>query len=162
MIRKLEPSDSKVIENILKNVPAFIGEEINVAMELVNIAASNPKQNDYNIYVYEENGIVIGYHCTGKRPLTDGVYDLYWIVTDSKHSSKGIGKQLLEHAEQFVKENNGRWLLIETSSKESYSATRNFYMRNNYSIIGEIKDFYKVGDALLIFGKYFNNKKSEG
>ena len=162
MIRKLEPSDSKVIENILKNVPAFIGEEINVAMELVNIAASNPKQNDYNIYVYEENGIVIGYHCTGKRPLTDGVYDLYWIVTDPQHSSKGIGKQLLEHAEQFVKENNGRWLLIETSSKESYSATRNFYMRNNYSIIGEIKDFYKVGDALLIFGKYFNNKKSEG
>ena len=107
MIRKLEPSDSKVIENILKNVPAFIGEEINVAMELVNIAASNPKQNDYNIYVYEENGIVIGYHCTGKRPLTDGVYDLYWIVTDPQHSSKGIGKQLLEHAEQFVKENNG-------------------------------------------------------
>ena len=162
MIRKLEPSDSKVIENILKNVPAFIGEEINVAMELVNIAASNPKQNDYNIYVYEENGIVIGYHCTGKRPLTDGVYDLYWIVTDPQHNRKGIGKQLLEHAEQFVKENNGRWLLIETSSKESYSATRNFYMRNNYSIIGEIKDFYKVGDALLIFGKYFNNKKSEG
>ena len=162
MIRKLEQSDAKVIENILKKVPAFNDEEIDVAMELVNIAASNQKQNDYHVFVFEENGIVIGYHCTGRRPLTDGVYDLYWIVTDPQHSSKGVGKKLLEHAEQFVQENNGRWLLIETSSKESYTATRNFYMRNNYSIIGEIKDFYKVGDALMIFGKYFNNKKSEG
>ena len=160
MIRKLEPSDSKVIENILKNVPAFIGEEINVAMELVNIAASNPKQNDYNIYVYEENGIVIGYHCTGKRPLTDGVYDLYWIVTDPEHGKKGVGKKLLEHAEEFVTQNDGRWLLAETSSKDSYSATRNFYMRNNYSIISEIKDFYSRGDSLIVFGKYFNHKNN--
>ncbi len=162
MIRKLKQSDAKVIENILKQVQAFNNGEVEVAMELVNIAASNPLQNDYNVFVFEEDGIIIGYHCTGRRPLTDGVYDLYWIVTDPKHSSKGIGKQLLEHAEHFVKENNGRWLLIETSSKESYTATRNFYMRNNYSIISEIRDFYRIGDALMIFGKYFNNKKSEG
>ena len=161
MIRKLESSDSTVIENILKKIPTFTNGEVEVAMELVNIAATNPLQKDYNVFVFEEDGIIIGYHCTGRRPLTDGVYDLYWIVTDPKHGSKGIGKKLLEHAEHFVKENKGRWLLIETSSNESYAATRNFYLRNNYSIIGEIKDFYKVGDALMIFGKYFNNKKSE-
>jgi ribosomal protein S18 acetylase RimI-like enzyme len=162
MIRKFEPSDSAVIESILKKIPTFTSDEVDVAMELVKIAAANPMQNDYHLYVFIENGIIIGYHCIGRRPLTDGVYDLYWIVTDPQHSSKGIGKQLLKHAEEFVNEKNGRWLLIETSSKESYSATRNFYLRNNYSIIGEIKDFYKVGDALMIFGKYFNNKKSEG
>jgi len=161
MIRPLKPSDTMVIENILNSVPTFNNEEVNVAMELVNITANNPMQTDYKVFVFDEDGMIIGYHCIGRRPLTDGVYDLYWIVTDTKQSGKGIGKKLLEHAEQFVKENNGRWLLVETSSKESYAATRNFYMRNNYSIIGEIKDFYRAGDALLIFGKYFNNKKSE-
>ena len=160
MIRRLKPDDAKKIEGILNKIPIFHEEEIRVAMELVNIAASDPKQNDYHLFIYEENGMIIGYHCTGKRPLTDGVYDLYWIVTDPEFGKKGIGKKLLEHAEGFVNENNGRWLLAETSSKDSYSATRNFYMRNNYSIISEIKDFYSIGDSMIVFGKYFNHKNN--
>jgi ribosomal protein S18 acetylase RimI-like enzyme len=160
MIRRLKPADAKIIEGILNEILIFHDEEIRVAMELVNIAASDPKQKDYHLFIYEENGMILGYHCTGKRPLTDGVYDLYWIVTNPKHSKKGIGKKLLEHAEGFVNENNGRWLLAETSSKDSYSATRNFYMRNNYSIISEIKDFYSIGDSLIVFGKYFNHKNN--
>ncbi len=160
MIRRLKPADAEIIEGILKKIPLFKKEDIKVAMELVNITASNPSQTDYNIFVYENDGTVLGYHCTGKRPLTDAVYDLYWIVTDPDHGKKGIGKSLLEHAEDFVTQNNGRWMLIETSSKESYNATRNFYMRNNYTIISQINDFYSKGESLLIFGKYFNNKNN--
>ncbi|MEE9450690.1 MAG: GNAT family N-acetyltransferase [Ignavibacteriaceae bacterium] len=160
MIRRLKPADAKIIEGILKKIPLFKKEDIKVAMELVNITASNLLQTDYNVFVYENDGTVLGYHCTGKRPLTDAVYDLYWIVTDPDHGKQGIGKSLLEHAEDFVLKNNGRWMLIETSSKESYSATRNFYMRNNYSIISEINDFYSQGESLLVLGKYFNNKNN--
>jgi aminoglycoside 6'-N-acetyltransferase I len=145
---------------MLSRIANFGGEELKVAMELVNVAASNPEQKDYNIFVYEEDGMILGYHCTGKRPLTDAVFDLYWIVADPDHGKKGIGKKLLEHAEQFVNENRGRWLLAETSSKDSYSATRNFYMRNNYSIVSGINDFYAEGDALVVFGKYFNHKNN--
>jgi len=160
MIRRLKPADAKIIEGILKKIPLFKKEDVKVAMELINITASNPLQTDYNVFVYENDGTVLGYHCTGKRPLTDAVYDLYWIVTDPDHGKQGIGKVLLEHAEDFVLQSNGRWMLIETSSKESYSATRNFYMRNNFSIISEINDFYSQGESLLVFGKYFNNKNN--
>jgi aminoglycoside 6'-N-acetyltransferase I len=160
MIRRLKPADAEVIENILNNTSNFSDAEIEVAMELVSIVATNEKQTDYNLFVYEEDGMILGYHCTGKRPLTDGVYDLYWIVTNPQHSKKGIGKKLLEHAESFVNEMNGRWLLAETSSKDSYSATRNFYLRNNYSIISEINDFYSKGDSMIVFGKYFNHKNN--
>jgi len=160
MIRKLKPDDVKSVETILKNIDNFNDAEVSVAMELVNVAAADAEQTDYNVFVYEEDGNVIGYHCTGKRPLTDAVYDLYWIVTDPNHNNKGVGKTLLAHAEQFVLQLNGRWLLIETSSKGSYEGTRNFYLRNNYSIISEINDFYAPGDKLIIFGKYFNNKNN--
>ena len=158
MIRKIKPSDGIEIEKMLTKIPNFNDEEVKVAMELVNITVMNPDQTDYHIYVYENDGKIEGYHCTGRRPLTDAVYDLYWIVADPESSGKGIGKNLLEHAEEFVRSNNGRWLLAETSSKESYKSTQNFYLRNKYSIISEIKDFYTVGDSLLVFGKYFNNK----
>lgn len=155
MIRKIKQADAVEIENILNKIPIFSKEEIGIAMELVNIAVTVPTQTDYNVFVYEIDGTVFGYHCTGKRPLTDGVFDLYWIVSDPKSGKKGIGKELLEHAEKFVKENNGRWILAETSSRDNYSKTRNFYLRNNYSIIAQINDFYKVGDSLMVFGKYF-------
>ncbi len=157
MIRKLKPDDVNNIKTILNSITTFNDAEVNVAMELVNVAAADVEQTDYHVFVYEEKGNVIGYHCTGKRPLTDAVYDLYRIVTDPSHKNKGVGKTLLAHAEQFVTQLKGRWLLIETSSKESYEGTRNFYLRNNYSIISEINDFYTLGERLSVVGKYFNN-----
>jgi aminoglycoside 6'-N-acetyltransferase I len=160
MIRKLKPDDAVKIESILMNIDNFNDAEVRIAMELVNAAAADAEQTDYNVFVYEEEENVIGYHCTGKRPLTDAVYDLYWIVTDPGHKNKGVGKTLLSHAEQFVLQLKARWLLIETSSKESYEGARNFYLRNNYSIISEINDFYTLGERLIIFGKYFNNKNN--
>ena len=160
MIRKLKPDDVPEIESILRKIKNFSEEEVNVAMELVNAAAPDPNQTDYNVFVYEDGSEIIGYHCTGKRPLTDAVYDLYWIVTNPDFENKGIGKTLIEHAENFVMKNKGRWLLAETSSRDSYEGTRNFYLRNNYSILSEINDFYSMGDRLIIFGKYFNNKQN--
>jgi len=155
MIRKLQAEDRKKLENIINMIENFSIEEKNVAMELIDEALNKPEQNYYNVFVYEENQNILGYHCVGKRALTDGVYDLYWIVVAPYAQDKGIGKILLEHCENFVKENKGRWILAETSSKDSYNATRNFYMRNNYSIVTQIKDFYSVGDNLIVFGKYF-------
>lgn len=160
MIRRLKQADVEQLESMLKRISAFNEKEVEIAMELINITAFNPDQKDYNIFVYEDEGKVIGYHCTGKRPLTDAVFDLYWIVADPSAGKKGIGKSLIEQAEKFVIENNGRWLLAETSSKESYAATRNFYLRNKYSIVSQINDFYSIGDNLLVFGKYFNNKNN--
>ena len=157
MIRKLKPDDVKNIETMLMGIPNFSNAEVSVAMELVNAAAVDANQTDYNVFVFEDKGNVIGYHCTGKRPLTDAVYDLYWIVTDPGHKNKGVGKALLTHAEQFVLQLKARWLLIETSSKDTYEGARNFYLRNNYSIISEINDFYTLGERLMVFGKYFNN-----
>ena len=156
MIRRLRQGDSKILEEILNRISNFNRQEVEVAMELVHIAESNPGQDDYHIFVYEKDGKVFGYHCTGKRPLTDAVYDMYWIVADPQATEKGIGKKLLQHAEEFVKQRKGRWLLAETSSKDSYTRTRNFYLRNNYSIVAEINDFYSFGDNLIVFGKFFS------
>lgn len=156
MIRSIKQSDVVQLNNILKKISLFTEKEVEVAMELIHIAANDPVQTDYNIYVYDHEGEILGYHCTGQRPLTDGVFDLYWIAADPDALVKGIGKELLKHSEALVEAKNGRWLLAETSSRDVYTGTRNFYMRNGFTIIANINDFYAVGDNLVVFGKYYN------
>jgi len=48
--------------------------------------------------------------------------------------------------------------LAETSSKESYLKTRNFYLKNSFSVVAQIENFYSDGDHLVIFGKYFSKQ----
>jgi aminoglycoside 6'-N-acetyltransferase I len=154
MIRKIKLTDKQILEEITYAVDIFSTEEKAVAMELINDSINNIN-SDYYSFVYEENEKIIGYYIIGKRPLTDAVYDLYWIVVNPEEQNKGIGQKLLTDAENFVKINNGRWMIAETSSKTEYEATRKFYFRNSYSIVSEIRDFYSVGDSLIVFGKYF-------
>ena len=154
MIRKLKQDDVPLLKQMLDRIPNFSEVEVEIAMELINIAGFNEHQTDYHIFIYEADGKILGYHCTGQRPLTNGTFDLYWIVADPSAGIKGIGTSLLEHAENFVLNNNGRLILAETSSKDSYDKTRSFYLKNNYSVIAHIKDFYSVGDDLMVFGKY--------
>lgn len=154
MIRRLQSNDRGKLVSIVNSTSNFTDEEKSVAVELIDEALSKPEEDYYNLFVYENEGNILGYHCVGKRALTDGVYDMYWIVVDPKSQNKGVGKKLLNHVEEYVKERNGRWILAETSSKESYNATRNFYFRNNYTIVAEIKDFYTTKDDLIVFGKY--------
>ncbi len=153
MIRKFKKEDSQRLKEIVSQINLFSEEEKTSAMEMIETAALNG-QNFYNIFVYENEDKVLGYHCTGKRTLTEGTYDLYWIVVDPEHQDNNVGRELLQHAEEFVKDENGRWILIETSSKEEMLPTRKFYLRNNYTILSEIKDFYSEGEHLILFGKY--------
>lgn len=154
MIRKLQSDDREQLITIIEGTDNFSTEEKKIAVELIDEAIANPNHEYYNVFVYDEEGKILGYHCTGKRALTDGTFDMFWIVVDNRTQNKGVGKKLINHAESFVKENNGRWILAETSSKDNYEATRNFYFRNNYSIVAEIRDFYKLNDHLIVFGKY--------
>lgn len=84
MIRKLQTEDRKQIVDIIDATDNFSSEEKLIAVELIDEAITKPDHEYYKIFVFEENGKILGYHCVGKRALTDGVFDLYWIVVDNK------------------------------------------------------------------------------
>jgi ribosomal protein S18 acetylase RimI-like enzyme len=134
----------------------FNPEEIATALELVEEALEKGEASGYFFAVLEEEGgrpPVRGYACYGPTPLTQGVYDLYWIVVDPSSQGKGYGRCLLEHAEKDVVLRGGRMLLIETSSQESYGGTVRFYQRAGYELVARIKNFYRMGDDKLVFSK---------
>lgn len=161
MIRKLIESDREKIKEILADTNNFNEDEIRIALELVDIHIKEKNQKDYEIFVDavgDEADELRGYVCIGPRPLTEGTYDLYWIAVNPKVQSKGVGSGLVRFIEDYLTKKKARLILIETSGKDSYEKERKFYEKNLYRELVNIKDFYKIGDSLIIYGKYFENK----
>ncbi len=148
--------DRPRIEEMVVSSGNFNDVEIETALELVDEALKKGDVSGYIFAVLEYgkgNSMLRGFACYGPIPLTQGVYDLYWIVVDPAYQKKGNGRYLLEYVEREVKKQGGRMLLIETSSQESYVATIRFYERNGYQLAARIKDFYRIGDDKLVFSK---------
>ncbi len=153
-IRPLVAADRAAVAEIVSAVGNFKPVEIDCALELVDIYLNSKDQKDYRLHVAEdEHGRVLGYTCWGPVPLTAGTYDLYWIATHPDAHGLGFGRALMMFVEDRVREENGRLLVLETSSKESYGDTVRFYHRLGYEEVSRIRDFYDVGDDKLTFVK---------
>ena len=153
-IREVVAEDRTDLLKILEATGAFKQYEIEVADEVLQ--DSLKPASDYKSYcaVNEENR-AIGYVCWGPTPCTSGTFDLYWIAVHPDCHEHGIGKQLLKYAEDHVRTEGGRLMVIETSSMEGYDNTRSFCVRNGYKQLALIPDFYRSGDDKIIYGKNF-------
>ncbi|MDO8426951.1 MAG: GNAT family N-acetyltransferase [Deltaproteobacteria bacterium] len=155
-VRKLLKSDREAIINIINATENLTAAERDCAVELLDIYLTNPLQNDYFFIVATDSSdSPSGYVCYGKTPLTDAVYDLYWILVDRRLRHKGIGRALLEHTEEVLKRQGARMLVAETSGLPAYETARSFYRRSGFAEESRIKDFYKPCDDLITFVKRF-------
>ena len=158
-IRPIQPHDAHEIRTLLRRVLVFEPHEVAVAEELV--AESLKGSSDYVINVAEEaddNGNagtnrIVGYVCHGHNPVTDALYDVYWIAVDPGVQGRGMGRALLACAERSVREARGRGLVIDTSSRDIYQPARRLYESCGYRRVAEIPDFYKPGDGLVMYMK---------
>ncbi|MFZ5820440.1 MAG: GNAT family N-acetyltransferase, partial [Chloroflexota bacterium] len=107
----------------------------------------------YTFFVEREGEDVLGFACVGPRALTDRVYDLYWIAVDPRAQGEGVGRRLLQQAEEAARAQDGRILVIETSGAPHYARTRAFYLAAGYRHEATLRDLYADGDDLLIFTK---------
>jgi len=156
LIRKLKRQDRDRIEEMVIASGNFNDVEIATALELVDEALAKGEKSGYVFAVLADEkdpASVHGYACYGPVPLTQGTWDLYWIVVDRAAQRKGLGRILLEHVERDVVKRGGRMLLIETSSQETYSATIRFYESRGYHLEARVRNFYRIGDDKLIFQK---------
>jgi len=157
-VRPLVSADRPRIEGMVVSSGKFNDPEIATALELVDESLEKGEEESGYLFavleVQEEDSTVVrGYACYGPTPLTQGVFDLYWIVVDPADQGKGFGRFLIDYVERDVRRRGGRMLLIETSSQEAYGPTIRFYERSGYELVARIKNFYRIGDDKLVFSK---------
>ena len=66
----------------------------------------------------------------------------------------GLRSLLLGHVEKDIRAQEGRLLLIETSTLPHYEPTRRFYERYGYARECVIRDYYSEGDDKVVFSKH--------
>ena len=155
-IRPLKHTDREPIRQLLIQTDVFTSQEIDIALELVDVVLNNPGQRDYLINVYEDSGEVLGYYCVGPTPATEATYDLYWIAAKPSVQGSGIGSALDAHALDLVRSMGGRLVIAETSSQPKYDKTRKFYIARGYTEVARIANYYRRNDDLVVYGKYLS------
>ena len=153
-IRPIVQGDREAVRALIEGTRAFKPHEVEVAIELVDVALSRPDQKDYHPFVLvEEDGTVVSYACFGKNEMTAATFDLYWLATRADRMGKGYGRRIVAFVEEEIRRQGGRLLVIETSSKESYGDTRAFYEKTGCTLAAQLPDYYDEGDDKLIYLK---------
>lgn len=152
--RTVRLSDIEKMRELATLAGNFCPEEISGAGELVaESVLKGCKQAGYYFSIMESNSTMLGYVCYGPVPFTKSVYDLYWIVVHPEYQRQNIAGRLLADAEDVIKKQGGDTVYIETSSGPSYLQARSFYLKHGYVQCSIYPDFYKKGDAKLVYKK---------
>ena len=105
---------------------------------------------------------LIGFACYGPTMGTDRTYDLYWIAVDRAAQGTGCGSVLLAEVERRLEALHARMLVIETSSRSDYTATRGFYVKRGYVEAARVREFYAPEDDRIILTKRLTGSPRQG
>jgi GNAT superfamily N-acetyltransferase len=128
-------------------------DELAVAAEVLDEALAKGPGGHYQSFTAVLDGRPVGWVCHGPTPCTLGTFDIYWSVVAAEHQGRGIGKDLVRHAEDDVRRRGGRLAIVETNSRPLYEPTRQFYLRAGYHEASRVADFYAPGDDKIIYAK---------
>jgi ribosomal protein S18 acetylase RimI-like enzyme len=152
-LRQLQPSDRAALAELIDEDALFSKAEVSVALELVDAALADPR-GDYRVLVAECDGRLAGYVCFGPTPMTNGTWDLYWIVTHPNARGRGVARALIARMEHDIRSCGARLVRVETSHLDGYGAAHAFYERLEYPVVARVRDFYAAGDDLLLMIKH--------
>ena len=162
-IGTLEPSQRSRVAEILRSTENFRDDEVDVALELFDASFGG---EDYLLlgafWGLGTRPQLVGFAIYGPTMATDRTYDLYWIAVDRAAQGTGCGSVLLSEVERRLEALHARMLVIETSSRSDYAATRNFYLRRGYVEAARVREFYAPQDDRIILTKRLAGSPREG
>jgi ribosomal protein S18 acetylase RimI-like enzyme len=153
MIRPTTPEDTPALLKLTEGTGVFKPHEIQALDEVLSDYHAGNRDEGHVAVTDERDGRALGYAYYAPAAMTDRTWYLYWIAVSKDTHAKGLGGQLLRHAEDDIRARGGRVLFIETSSLPHYELTRKFYLKHGYEVNGQLRDYYADGDDMVVFRK---------
>lgn len=146
--------DLQDVMDITKSSGFFSDEEVLLADEVARDAVDRGEHmSGYSFIFCSVNGQKAGYATYGKIPCTDERYRIYWLAVDEALRGKGLGSVLLKEAEEMIKKAGGKRIYLETSMREQYVPTRNFYRKSGYIAEAKLNKYFSDDDGMVIYVK---------
>lgn len=101
----------------------------------------------------ETDGLAVGFCYATPEELTDGTWNMLAIAVHPSNQGGGYGGAIVQHLEAVLREHGHRVLIADTSGKDGFAQTREFYRKNGYVEEARIRDFWAAGDDKVIFWK---------
>ncbi|MBF0403967.1 GNAT family N-acetyltransferase [Candidatus Magnetominusculus xianensis] len=150
-------SDIDSVRQILDSTGVFHPREVAVALELLDDNLAKKGQSEYNfIFADIVNTIqqaAIGYICYGPITMTESGYDIYWIAVRRDMQRSGAASLLIEEAQRRITEAGGKFVYIETSTKDIYKPAREFYIKHGFLCTATVPHYYAENDNKAVFMK---------
>ncbi|MBN1534244.1 MAG: GNAT family N-acetyltransferase [Spirochaetes bacterium] len=151
--RAVREADVVGVRELLEGTGFFYDAEVEIAEELIRETIQRGEASGYRFIFADGPEGLRGYSCYGPVPLTRSSWDLYWIAVRSDLRGKGIGRMLLRLSEETIRRSGGTRVYVDTSSREQYRPTRDFYAAMGYTVAADMEDFYAPGDGKIVFMK---------
>jgi ribosomal protein S18 acetylase RimI-like enzyme len=148
-IRKAIKNDVERLKEVLDTIELFPSEMLD---DLMSDFFDNPETEAiWFTAIQDEKPCAIGY-CAPEK-LTDSTFNLYAIGVQDNLQGKGVGKKMMTFIEDYLRNQGGRILIVDTSSTPEFNLTREFYLKIGYIKEATIRDFWKEGDDKVVFWK---------
>src|SRR6266851_7178856 len=157
MIRPTIPEDTPSLLALADETKVFKPLEIQALQEVLDDYHAHEKEVGHRSITFEKDGAVLGFAYYAPAAMTDRTWYLYWIAVKKDTHARGIGSEILKYVEEDIRSQNGRLLLIETSSLPHYGLTRKFYLKHGYDQAAILKDFYADQDDMVVFSRRMNS-----
>ncbi|MBU1248145.1 MAG: GNAT family N-acetyltransferase [Proteobacteria bacterium] len=152
--------DVEHIRAIVESSNYFNKMEVDMSVELIEEYLADGPKSGYRFLFAESQQVPVAFTCYGPIEAAPGRFDLYWIAVLNEYRSLGVGREILAATEERIRHEHGVLVYAETSGKEQYHSTREFYRRNGYEQEAVIRDFYADGDDKVIFSKILSSGQS--
>jgi GNAT superfamily N-acetyltransferase len=107
--------------------------------------------NHRHWYVENEAGDIIGVISVRENEHQTGGYLWDYMVVHRNYRRLGIAARLFETMLDFVRKQEGRFVLTYTCDLPQYSSVQRMFRQLGFELIGNYPDYYYEGEARLAF-----------
>lgn len=155
-VRSPKMSEAAQIKNLAIATHLFEPEETAFFDDLLAGYFDGSRADNYWIVTESAVGELTGAAYFAPEPFSDRMWNLYFIAVAPECQGQGLGSSLMEAVETQLHgfgPDVARVLIVETSSTERFSNTREFYRSLGYDEEARIREFYGPSDDKIVFWK---------